>query len=228
MRTRFSDLRREAAEVACGILQLATDPSHPARAGNFLHSLRESAIEQRSINELLKDPQISTLAEQGREHSWPEPENLRAMAKGSLGRTYQRFIDDAGLEPLPPILEDLHWISRRSWQTHDLWHVLLGVPTTVPGEAALSAFRLYQLRDPGTAANTMAWIFNGLLYPEHHHTNLEAIHFGLSLALRCSFPILSLRWEEHWETPVEELRASLLPTEILESSPFAECPETYA
>lgn len=70
---------------------------------------------------------------------------LRALPDGTLGREYVRHLDSQGLDPdlfqAPPGLPEVPaYIGQRMRQVHDLWHVLTGYSTDVPGEIALQAF----------------------------------------------------------------------------------------
>ena len=136
---------------------------------------------------------------------------LRRLPDGTLGREYTRFLDDNGITPdafeeLPEIGDErAAWIMLRMRQTHDLWHVLTGYAPDVRGELLLQAFTYAQIRAPSAlvlvAFGSVRWM------------KLERKHFAeLREAYRCGKAasyLPTFRWEEHWSTPVSELRALL-------------------
>ena len=73
-------------------------------------------------------------------HSWERESSARATARPV------RFVDD----------EELAYVATRARETHDLWHVLFGCPTTVQGELALKALEFAQTGMPSAALATLA------------------------------------------------------------------------
>ena len=86
---------------------------------------------------------------------------LGALPLGSFGRTYAefmrahafspderadtRFVDDAALA----------YVMTRLREVHDFWHVLVGLPPSVPGEIALKWFELVQTGLPVSALSAL-------------------------------------------------------------------------
>ena len=136
---------------------------------------------------------------------------LRRLPDGTLGREYTRFLDDNGITPDAfeelPNVGDEHaaWIMLRMRQTHDLWHVLTGYAPDVRGELLLQAFTYAQIRVPSAlviaAFGSLRWMKLG----RHHLADLRhAYRRGEAASFLPTF-----RWEEHWATPVSELRSML-------------------
>ena len=136
---------------------------------------------------------------------------LRKLPDGTLGREYTRFLDDNGITPdafeaLPDVGDErIAWIMLRMRQTHDLWHVLTGYSPDVPGELRLQAFTYAQTGAPSAlflvVFGTVRWTLRkkgqvGRLF--------EAYRRGKATKFLPTF-----RWEEHWATPVTELRTML-------------------
>lgn len=136
---------------------------------------------------------------------------LRSLPDGTLGREYTRFLDDNGISPdafeeLPNIGDErAALIMLRMRQTHDLWHVLTGYAPDVRGELLLQAFTYAQIRAPSALVlvvfGTLRWM---KLDREHFAELREAYRRGVAASFLPTF-----RWEEHWSTPVSELRAML-------------------
>ncbi len=136
---------------------------------------------------------------------------LRRLPDGTLGREYTRFLDDNGITPdafaqLPDIPDErAAWVMLRLRQTHDLWHVLTAYTPDVRGEILLQAFTYGQIHAPSAlvivAFGTLRWL---KLTPQHLRDLRHALARGRATA---SLP--TVRWEEHWQTPVSDLRALL-------------------
>ena len=136
---------------------------------------------------------------------------LARLPDGTLGREYVRFLDDNGITPdalegAPDIADErIAYVMQRMRQTHDLWHVLTGYTPDVRGEILLQAFTYAQTNAPSaliiTIFGTVRWAF---AWPDQHAALREAITRGRRTGFLPTF-----RWEDHWATPVTELRALL-------------------
>lgn len=147
---------------------------------------------------------------------------LRALPAGTLGREYARFLDDNGITPdafenLPDIGDDrAAYVMLRMRQTHDLWHVLTGYTPDVRGEVLLQMFTYAQTRAPSSLIialfGTARWAFQ---WPQQTKAMREAFTRGTATGFLPTF-----RWEEHWATPVIELRAMLTcpPAEVFRAA----------
>ena len=73
------------------------------------------------------------------------------MPPGTFGHAYGQFMGKRHFEAdeRPPVrfVDDveLAYVAQRARETHDLWHVLFGCPTTVTGELALKAVEFVQV-----------------------------------------------------------------------------------
>ncbi len=112
--------------------------------------------------------------------------------------TSDRFIDDP----------DIRYLVHRYRQTHDIWHVLVGLGTQGHEEVLLHGFIYGQLRLPVSALI--------LLFGTAKHIIAErrwgALRHGLRAAYRsgrAASPLLLVEWESRWEQPLPELRQEL-------------------
>ncbi|MCW5833843.1 MAG: hypothetical protein KIS78_15675 [Labilithrix sp.] len=136
---------------------------------------------------------------------------LRRLPDGTLGREYTRFLDDNGITPdafqeLPAVDDErAAAIILRMRQTHDLWHVLTGYTPDVRGELLLQAFTYAQVRIPSALVLV---VFGTLRWMKLDRAYFAALREAYRRGAAASY-LPTFRWEEHWETPVSELRAML-------------------
>lgn len=137
---------------------------------------------------------------------------LAALPAGTLGHAYAMFLRSRGLTPevfdgAPRGVTDpqLSYVMQRLRQTHDLWHVVTGCETDPAGEIALQAFTYAQIGAPGNALLTLAGVWRGARQRPGLVRDVIALYRRGAHAERlASFP-----WEDHWATPLSEVRAML-------------------
>jgi ubiquinone biosynthesis protein COQ4 len=132
---------------------------------------------------------------------------LRALPAHTLGGAYVRMLDLQGLDPdifqpPPGLAPELAYVAQRARQTHDLWHLLTGLSTEVPGEVALQAFTFAQL---GHRFSLFIVVFGllifGLRYPRMFGSSLRLYRLGQNAPF-----LLAMKWEALWEQPLAEVR----------------------
>lgn len=140
---------------------------------------------------------------------------LRSLPAGTLGRSFADFLDREGIsleglaQPTPFTEDELaSYLMRRIRQSHDIWHVLLGVGTEGHEEVLVHCFSIAQTGFP----NSTMIIGLGAL----KHFVLERRWSGLSSDLYRAWqrghdadPLLTVRWEDRWEQPLTQVRADL-------------------
>ncbi len=143
-----------------------------------------------------------------------EIQDLRDCPAGTLGYSYYHQIVDNGLEveiininKVPPTSGGLpEYVGRRILQTHDLWHCLTEYTTNGVDEVALQAFQLAQLGSP-FSSNLLGTLLTRatLLNPQIAPYLMQAIAQGWQHG-RETPPLLPVKWEHYWNTPIEEVR----------------------
>lgn len=141
---------------------------------------------------------------------------LHALPDDTLGHAYASFMKRHGLTPdvfdgPPEEVSDPRrsYVIQRVRQTHDLWHVVTNAETDPAGEVALQAFTFAQLGAP--SAGIIAFL--GTLKTLRHDRRIlrdvaELVRLGRAADRLVVFP-----WEDHWATPLAEVRRLLkLPT----------------
>ncbi|XP_043586553.1 ubiquinone biosynthesis protein COQ4 homolog, mitochondrial isoform X1 [Bombus pyrosoma] len=133
---------------------------------------------------------------------------LRRLPQGTLGRIYCDFLDVNNVSPdsRPAVrfVEDteLAYVMQRYRETHDIYHALLLMPTTMLGEVTVKWVEALQLRLPMCFSGAIFGAFRlrprqRKLYLEHHLP--WAINTGISTKF-----LLGIYFEERWEQPLAD------------------------
>ena len=192
--------------------RLAQNPGDTQAALEFGVHLNAGRIAERA-QRLLEDPEGRRLYESRRfiDRSTVDLDALAKLPADTLGGAYARFMRSRGITPeifeAPPGLADpvATYLTLRVRQTHDLWHVLTGYDTDVPGEIELQAFTYGQLGAPSALLLGGLGALRRRRVDPHALTRARAAYRrGLATARLIPFP-----WEDHWSAPLSALRASL-------------------
>ena len=137
---------------------------------------------------------------------------LAALPAGTLGHAYATFLRSRGLTPEvfdgpPPEVRDprVAFVIQRMRQTHDLWHVVTGHDTTPFGEIALQAFTFAQVRAPSTLILSVVGTLRGV----RERRGLAREVVAAYRAGREARSLVAFPWEDHWATPLGEVRRML-------------------
>jgi len=137
---------------------------------------------------------------------------LRALPEGTLGREFARFLDREGIslaglaQPTPYTSSDHEsYLMRRVRQSHDLWHVLLGLGTAGHQEVLVHCFSIAQTGFPySLLIISLGSIKHMLLEGRWRvmtHDTREAYRLG-----RQASPLLMAYWERRWDHPLDQVR----------------------
>ncbi|MEO8705410.1 MAG: Coq4 family protein [Kofleriaceae bacterium] len=137
---------------------------------------------------------------------------LAQLPEGTLGRAYAEFLSSRGLSPdvfqdAPKEVPDprMAYVIQRIRQTHDLWHVVTGYNTDAASEVALQAFTFAQVRAPSSAILAVLGTMRAArTKPDLPRDVVRAFRLGRRAKALPVFP-----WEDHWTTPLAEVRVLL-------------------
>jgi ubiquinone biosynthesis protein Coq4 len=210
VRTLMAQIQEPSPERVLALERHLTSLARPEDVDRYLGALRACPATQKMLEE----------------RYLPAPyalDELERCAPGSLGHAYRRHMIDNDLRPdfFAPIdpADDFAYTRLRFYQTHDLWHVVTGYPTSVLGEAGIVGFYLgHQERHLGDRAGPVAafsailaggLILHGALFrPERLVHFLRAIVEGWHVG-RAAAPFFAVRWEQMWDRPLDEIRSEL-------------------
>ncbi len=141
-------------------------------------------------------------------------DRLRRLPASSLGAAYARHLDDNGIDADPAFTAtidvpdpEVAYLMRRARQTHDVWHVLVGLGIAGHEEVLLHWFTYGQFRTPVSVLVMTLGSMKHLVLEQRwtalRHSTLEAYRAG-----RAAAPLLPVFWEDLWEQPLERVRAA--------------------
>lgn len=150
-------------------------------------------------------------------------EQVEHCAPGTLGRRIFEFITKSGYaidflykdEPK----SDYDYLVKRRAQNHDIEHMVTGFCPSQVGEVALmvanavaisnyfSTDFAHELNLYGTVLMSTSLSRSGLHYPKTFTALLEGFSRGYALGAKQKLPLFMIRWEDHLERPIADIRA---------------------
>jgi ubiquinone biosynthesis protein Coq4 len=195
------------------MVRLVRDPNRLDEVFEIIDSLSSDEILDHMIEEFRKDPRgARALVERPRVGRLDLTE-LRALPRGTLGREYAEHMIANGLDPsaIPtlPSHDARSFVKAHLYESHDVWHVVTGFQTDVPGELGLQAFGLAQF--PSRLAAIL--IAGGLLHAviskfDERDARMREIVRGWRMGRRAQ-KLFGVRWGELWAKPLGEIRHDL-------------------
>jgi ubiquinone biosynthesis protein COQ4 len=174
--------------------------------------LKHTGVMKYAVDHMLAQPGVVQLALTQYIAPIPYLDVLQLLPQGTLGREYAEFVTRNGFDAnfyrkMEP--KDISsYLLLRLRQTHDIWHVITGFDVNVPDEIGLKAFELAQTRRPVAGVLVTGGFIKSFLSSKDVNTMLASIGKGYRMGLEAQ-PLLAQKWEEQWETPLQELRAEL-------------------
>jgi ubiquinone biosynthesis protein COQ4 len=213
---KFQDLRRfnlDTLVVLKGALSLIRDPQQTDSVYDIEDGMKQSAAMAAATRQMMAQPEIAALAAERYLAVTPDIPKLLAYPPDSLGYAYAKYIDTAGFDPgfyrSMAVEDDTSYLLLRLRQTHDLWHVVTGFATNVPGELGLKAFELAQTRRTMAGILIAGGFLKCLLQtPDELDELLNNISRGYRMGLQAK-PLLAQKWEENWDRSLSEWRLKL-------------------
>jgi ubiquinone biosynthesis protein COQ4 len=188
----------------------------------FLGVINSGRATQARVARFFADPEGEVLYAEHRaiDSHTIDLDELAALPEGTLGHAYAKFLRSHGITPeifdgAPPGITNPRrsYVVQRMRQTHDLWHVVTGCETDPAGEVALQAFSYSQTGTPGSA---FLAVF-GALRRVREQRDVGVVRDVVALyraGRRAGRRLPTFAWEDHWATPLAEVRAMLgLPVE---------------
>jgi len=206
-------LRLDLLKTLKGAVTLALDPSRADATPDIEDGMIRLKAMQVAIDYVKAQPEIAEIVQDRYLAPPPDMAALAQLPAGTLGRCFADYIQATGFDPnyyRPlPITDDTSYILTRLRQTHDLWHLVTGLGSSVNGELGLQAFCLAQVRIPLPVLLIAGGLLKTLLNaPEELGELLEQIAIGYRMGAKAK-PFLAQRWEDGWERPLQDWRQEL-------------------
>ncbi len=209
MKRFFSILR-----LYIGLMRVANNPNNTAAALAIAERLRELGLIEAEERKLMSDPESALVIKKRKTLGPIDLQKLNKLPEGSLGKVYSSHMLKLGLNPEffknIEIVDGITLGMMRLRQTHDLWHVMTGFDTSVPGELGLQAFMLAQTDSPLSPL-----LIGGRLFavavkdPSEVPLIFESVTHGWILG-KNSKPLFPIDWEANWETPLQEMQSKYI------------------
>ena len=228
VRSSFSE---GVTKLGISILQTAKQPERVFQHGRYFGILGQIELEKEVAERILTTPKVKELLANRPSPQWPDLERMAAMPKGSLGWCVHRRLEKLGISflvdqtQIPESQTDEEFALTRVYRLHEIHHTVLGLPITVAGEAAATAFYASTGSSPSHIGILSSWMLRGAYEPNECRLIWDAIGFGIAVGQKVP-ELFSPRWEEGWERPITDWQDELGLSELLKKSPFQDEFET--
>jgi ubiquinone biosynthesis protein COQ4 len=220
-----SSFSKGAAKLGISILQTAKQPHKAFQHGRYFGIPGNTKLEKDILERALATPKVQALLANRPSQIWPDLEQMAAMPQGSLGWCVQRRLEKLGISFLvnqaqvPESQTDEEFVITRGARLHDIHHTILGLPITVAGEAAATAFYASTGSSPFQIGILSSWMLRGAYEPSEQRLVWDAIGFGIAVGQKVP-ELFSPHWEDGWERSIIDWQDELGITELLKASPF--------
>ncbi|WFD29482.1 Ubiquinone biosynthesis protein [Malassezia sp. CBS 17886] len=155
---------------------------------------------------------------------------LEQLADGTFGREWVRWLHANHVGPdgrcearYMPTLET-RYVIQRYRETHDFYHVLLGMPTSTLGETVVKYFEFAHMHLPVAALaaaggslrivndDRNSWVAHRRgqhAAPPGLQPLAQLVPWAWELGRQLRAPLITLAWENRWEQDLGDLRAEL-------------------
>jgi len=220
-----SSFSKDATKLGVSILQTAKQPEKIFQHGRYFGIPGTTNLSKECADRILASPKVQTLVANRPSLTWPSLEQMAAMPIGSLGWCVQRRLEKLELSflvdnsKIPESPTDMEYAVVRSVRLHEIHHTILGLPITVAGEAAATAFYASTGSMPFDIGILSSWMLRGAYAPSERRLIWDGIGFGIAVGQTVP-ELFSPRWEDGWERSIIDWQNELGITQLLKTSPF--------
>ena len=224
VRSSFSE---GVTKLGISILQTAKQPERIFQHGRYFGIPGNTKLEKGCVERILASTKVQELLVNRPSPLWPDLEQMAAMPKGSLGWCVHRRLEKLGISflvdqlQIPESQTDEEFAGTRAFRLHEIHHTILGLPITVAGEAAATAFYASTGSVPTDIGILSSWMLRGAFEPGERRLIWDAIGFGIAVGQKVP-ELFSPRWEDGWEKSITDWQDELGISELLKTSPFQE------
>ena len=220
-----SSFSKDATKLGVSILQTAKQPDKIFQHGRYFGIPGNTKLQQECMERIMDTPKVQNLLANRPSWIWPSLEQMAAMPIGSLGWCVQLRLQKLGLSflvdnsKIPESPTEMEYAVVRSVRLHEIHHTILGLPITVAGEAAATAFYASTGSMPFDIGILSSWMLRGAYAPSERRLIWDGIGFGIAVGQTVP-ELFSPRWEDGWERSIIDWQNELGITQLLKTSPF--------
>ena len=220
-----SSFSKDATKLGVSILQTAKQPDKIFQHGRYFGIPGNTKLQQECMERIMDTPKVQNLLANRPSWIWPSLEQMAAMPIGSLGWCVQLRLQKLGLSflvdnsKIPESPTEMEYAVVRSVRLHEIHHTILGLPITVAGEAAATAFYASTGSMPFDIGILSSWMLRGAYAPSERRLIWDGIGFGIAVGQTVP-ELFSPRWEDGWERLIIDWQNELGITQLLKTSPF--------
>jgi ubiquinone biosynthesis protein Coq4 len=192
------------------LIRISRNPEHTESVFVMGESLYKMGASDVALQKLAQSPEALEIIKNRKLLGSYDLHELQKLPPGTLGKSYAdhmiRLNLDPNFYPFMKMNNDTAYVIMRVRQTHDLWHVMTGFDTSIPGEIGLQAFMAAQTSLPTSFILLAGSLFKAAVnHPSIIDTLMENIIKGWQLGKKAKL-IFGLDWEANWNVPLEDLR----------------------
>ncbi|OJH40908.1 Coq4 family protein [Cystobacter ferrugineus] len=199
--------------VSRAVLAMIRDANDPDRVFDLIEALFASTdAARKAVERMSRDPELARVLRERPRLGRIDLEELGRLPEGTLGRTFADHARRTGLDPsVLPVQEApdaASYVKAHLFETHDLWHVMTGFPTTSEGELGLQAFYFAQSGSRVPMGVFVAGLcFTFLNNFELCEVAMPQVVRGWLLGRRAR-RLFGTDWKTLLDKPLEEIRAT--------------------
>jgi len=207
-----NELSPHILKTVQGFLGVVGSPGNTDAVFDIADGLRHTDLYESYLNYAYSQPAIVQILKERYLAPTPDLDKLLQYPSDSLGYLYAFRMKEAKLDPefyrKLSVDDDYSYIALRIRQAHDIWHLVTGFGTDLPGEMGIQAFSLAQTRSPLAVMLLSATVLYTIKTAGSLNEIVAGIQQGWQMGEKAK-PFLAQKWEEHWEKPLSEWRAEL-------------------
>jgi ubiquinone biosynthesis protein Coq4 len=195
-----------------GLVRLVQDPTRLDDVFEMADALATPETVEPIVAALSRDPDVARALDQ-KHRIRADIAALARLPEGSLGRTFadhmiREKLDPAAIPTLPSE-STYEYVRAHLYETHDIWHVVLGFGTDFVSELGLQAFYIAQISGPLPAMLLAAGLLRSAVLDRSITAQLmEEMSRGYRMG-KAARPLFGVRWDELWEVPIADVRRQL-------------------
>lgn len=208
--------------LAKALLRKAAGVEQRGHEFDLARALESVGLGDRTQDRAFQDERSQELIRERKKIAPYKIDELHELPAGSFGHEYAAFMKAHHRTPKffeeTELKDDTSFLSMRMAQTQDMWQVLTGFDESAEGKAGFNAFLLAQTGEslPAVTLGT-ALLRSALASPAEAKKVVNEISRGWLMGHKAE-PLFGIDWEQHWVTPISEMRRRYLHFDQLEEA----------